>query len=505
MDKPNWAFDYYAKQIAKELESEFEFHLKYVVENPVVDKNEYDLIWVYFWGEELYSYYGFQSDQIIKFVSSHRWEDPEDKNYPTLTPHQFARRYLRDASSVACVSMRLFEEVKESHPHVYVTRNGYDKKMFYNLNRRSGEMKLGWVGNITDPVKGYHDILMPPIQKHGFKLNTASGNVTREQINGFYNDIDIILVSSRNEGEPLTLIEGMAAGCFPVCTNVGLTTELIKNYDNGIIVDERTPEAFEKALIWCNQNIDVVRAKGKQNAQLMRDSRGWEIFIPYFRRCFNETLERKNAPKFRNDDISFDTDLGNLKKFCELFWQNGYSQIHGVTVYGNSNTLYKYGEDAVEYEGHPSVAKLENEEIINLSKDKDFRKRKDIVQFLNASKDEVALHGLYHTDYSKMSEKEQRQHIEEGLKILDELFPDKIVRYFIAPFNRTNESLYKVCREMKLEVLAASGVHLEDELEKVVIKKGNSYRYHHHRFYPESKFDYYDLSLDKLSKALSRK
>lgn len=502
VDKPNWAFDNYAKQISKLLSAEFDFDIQYAIEKPWLDKDQYDLIWVYFWGEDYYAQFDFDSNQIIKFVSSHRWEDPEDSNYPTLTPQEFARKYLRDASSVAGVSVRLYESLKDSHPHVYLTRNGYDKEAFKDLGKRDGKMVLGWVGNSKDPVKGYHDILRPLADKHGYDLRVAT-NIKHDEINDFYNSIDVLLVASRNEGEPLTLSEGMAAGCFPVCTNVGITTELIKNYDNGIIVEERTEEAFLNALKWCEQNLETVRKKGQENAEKIKNERGWDVFIKNFRDCFNETLDRKSKPIFRNDDVSVDTDLNSFRRFCETFWKHGYTQIHGVTLYGNTNTPYQYEGNAAEYDGYDSVANLSNKKIIELSQGKNFAERQDIIDFLNNSADEVALHGLYHTDYSTMSAKQQREHISKGLEMLDKLFPNKVVRYFIAPFNRTNDSLYKVCREFKLQVLSATGVHLEAELTNLKIKPNTSYRYHHHRFYPESKFDYYELSIESLDKALS--
>ena len=38
----------------------------------------------------------------------------------------------------------------------------------------------------------------------------------------FFRKIDVYTVASRHEGEPLTLIEAMGAGCFPVCSDVGI-------------------------------------------------------------------------------------------------------------------------------------------------------------------------------------------------------------------------------------------------------------------------------------------
>jgi hypothetical protein len=103
-----------------------------------------------------------------------------------------------------------------------------------------------------------------------------------------------------------------------------------------------------------------------------------------------------------------------------------------------------------------------------------------------------------------MTAEEQKRDIGIGLQELEELFPEKLVRYFIAPFNRTNRETYAVCKEFGLKVLAAEGIHLEEQLGTLYIQPGVWHRYHHHRFYPESAFDYHKLSMESLEFALRR-
>ena len=126
----------------------------------------------------------------------------------------------------------------------------------------------------------------------------------------------------------------------------------------------------------------------------------------------------------------------------------------------------------------------------------------ELIKYINESPDHVALHGLYHSDYSSMSYEEQDNDIKEGLRLLHLLFPDKKIDTFVAPFNKVNVWTYEVCKKYGLRVSAEEGEHLEEMVhyERGNIRKGQLYRYHHHRFYPESKFSYYDLSIEKLCK-----
>lgn len=364
-------------------------------------------------------------------------------------------------------------------------------------------MTVGWAGNISDPLKGFRDILEPACRGE-FRLITAPGKVAHSKMNSFYNQLDVFAVSSRHEGEPLTLIEAMAAGCYPVCTDVGIVPELIRHRENGYVVTERTTRAFVEALRWCEENLDEVRAAGVKNSRLIREERSWEKCAVKFRTVILDAYEEVSMPKFRNDDVSWDTELPYFVRFCEIFHRYGFRQLHGVTLRGCTSPQCLFGDTPVEYEGYDTIAKVDNALIRALSEGKHLEERQDLIEYLRSIPDDIALHGLYHTDYAKMSGDEQAEDLRRGLEILKRLFPTKKVVYFIPPFNRTNELTYKVCRDLGLQVLGTEGVHLESELCNLYLKRNTWYRYHHHRFYPSSYFTHYNLSLELLEAAISK-
>jgi glycosyltransferase involved in cell wall biosynthesis/peptidoglycan/xylan/chitin deacetylase (PgdA/CDA1 family) len=504
VDKPKWSYDHSARQIVRHLRKDFDFDVRYLSQNPALRAERYDLLYVFCWADTYHRRIGFDPERIVKELSSHRWVD--EPAWWAPTPAQLVRTYLSDAGSIICTSRRLQQAVEGLHPHVYLTPNGFDARIFYRKGPRSGPMRIGWAGNPADSVKGLEDILKPACEGR-FDLRIAAGGTPHRAMNRLYNEVDVFAIASRNEGEPLTLVEAMAAGCFPVCTDVGIVPELIRSGENGLIVPQRTPEAFREAFSWCEANLEHVRAAGAENAIMMRQERRWSQLAPYFKRAFVETLERARRPKFRNDDVSGDTCLKSFRRFCQIFWKYGLTQVHGVTLHGRTNALYLYKGEATEYEGFENVGRLPNALIRELSAGVSFKDRPDLIEFLAGSRDEIALHGLYHTDYSKMTADEQRHDIDTGLRALHRLFSGKLVRYFIAPFNRTNEATYEVCREYGLTVLAAdSGVHLEEQLDRLTIQPATWYRYHHHRFYPESACRFFNemLTLEGLDAALGR-
>ena len=500
-DKRNWAFDHCARAIVSELRQHYDFTIRYVHEKPRINAADWDFLYLFFWGETYHRQFRFDPARVIKEISSHRWED--DPRYGPCNPKEMTQRFLRDAGAVCCTSLRLLEAFRPYHPSVFHTPNGYSPRLFHSVRKRTGNMRIGWAGNLADPVKQFHSVLAPACEGR-FDLQIATGATAHRQMNGFYNNIDVFAVSSKHEGEPLPLIEAMAAGCFPVCTNVGIVSELIQNQTNGIIVDRADKQAFREAFEWCEKNLDRVRQAGEANASQMRNERRWDLVAPHFKKAFDSALAEARRPKFRNDDVSPDIPYDDFRRFCEIFTKHGYKQLHGILLRGRTCSHFTFQGEPTQYPNEVDLSKVSNARIRELSESLRFEDRADLIEYLCASPDDLALHGLYHTDYSTMSYEEQKQDIAEGLALLEQIFPDKFIQYFIAPFNRTNEATYRACSELGLHVLANDGVHFEAELQKLRITPGTWYRYHHHRFYPGSKFTYWNLSLEALDAALAQ-
>jgi Glycosyltransferase len=86
----------------------------------------------------------------------------------------------------------------------------------------------------------------------------------RTDTGAFYAGLDIVALTSRNEGTPLSLIEAMAAGKPVISTGVGGVVDLLGDVqqtkdgfsvcERGIRVDEQNPETFCKGLIYLANN-----------------------------------------------------------------------------------------------------------------------------------------------------------------------------------------------------------------------------------------------------------
>lgn len=272
-------------------------------------------------------------------------------------------------------------------------------------------------------------------------------------MSAFYAAVDIYLVTSAHEGEPLTLIEAMAAGCFPVCSDVGVVPELIRHGENGLVVEAGTADGFRRALEWCDENAAFVRTAGRANAETMARERDWSVSAQFFARAYREALAHALAPRFRNDDVAWDTSLASLQKLSGVFGKHGQRQIHGVCLNGRNNSTCARRRCRRVRGPAPAVETPEQRDQAAFRGVAAWRAA-GFVGWLDRTRDELALHGLYHTDYAAMSEAEQDRDMGEGLRAMRQLFPSKRVRQASSRRSTVPMPTPTAARRHGLEVLA---------------------------------------------------
>lgn len=286
-DRRDWAHDHNAREIKHFLSYDFDIDIKYVVDSPILNPNDYDLLHVFFWGEEAYKKFKFPRYKIIKQVSSHRWQD--NPLYGPLSTEQFVNKYLSDSKFVTCPSKILYDLLKEHVNNLFLIKKGYSSLKFYYKNARSGDLNICWAGNIKDPVKGVNEILIPSTHNR-FNLNLAS-DLKHNELLDFYNSNDVFVVCSRNEADPLPLIEAMACGCFPVANYVGIAPELIQHKKNGFLVKDRTVKAYQEAFDWCRDHLDYIRSVSSKISEDIFEIRRWAVTSEEYKKMYLRCLE----------------------------------------------------------------------------------------------------------------------------------------------------------------------------------------------------------------------
>ena len=91
----------------------------------------------------------------------------------------------------------------------------------------------------------------------------------QRELEPIYADLDLVVLSSLNEGTPVSLIEAMAAGLPVVATKVGGVSDLVEHGKTGLLVPPKDPKAFSgamKALLGDPDN------RGREMGRLARET-----------------------------------------------------------------------------------------------------------------------------------------------------------------------------------------------------------------------------------------
>ncbi|MCP4327585.1 MAG: glycosyltransferase family 4 protein [Alphaproteobacteria bacterium] len=122
--------------------------------------------------------------------------------------------------------------------------------------------KVLWCGSeLMRELKGYDEYAVPlatRLERQGICTNFrlvdsfSDRNLAPEEMADWYNTGTVFVCTSRTEGTPNVALEAAASGCALVSTRVGNMTELIRNGENGMLVDREIVtihDAVEKAIL----------------------------------------------------------------------------------------------------------------------------------------------------------------------------------------------------------------------------------------------------------------
>jgi glycosyltransferase involved in cell wall biosynthesis len=125
---------------------------------------------------------------------------------------------------------------------------------------------------LTGPARGY-------VRRELERLGIPHRHLllsTREELGLAYHDVDVCLVTSRQEGGPKATLEAMASGVPFVSTRVGQAAELVREGENGLLADVDDVDALAAAVERVHDDRDLcarLRAAGRVTAEAHAEER----------------------------------------------------------------------------------------------------------------------------------------------------------------------------------------------------------------------------------------
>ena len=115
-----------------------------------------------------------------------------------------------------------------------------------------------------------------------------------EDLPGMYADMDVITLTSLNEGTPLSLIEAMASGKAIIATDVGGVRDIIQDGENGLLVKSSDSESFSAKLISLLEDKDKRAALGSHGRKFAKKTFQKERLIRDVEHLYEECLKKKS-------------------------------------------------------------------------------------------------------------------------------------------------------------------------------------------------------------------
>ena len=94
-----------------------------------------------------------------------------------------------------------------------------------------------------------------------------------------YSDLDIVALTSKNEGTPVTLIEAVVCQKPVVATKVGGVIDIIQDKKNGLLVEPNNAEKFAQAIINIIDNPGIFSKSVTKNSLQMQQNYGQKRLI----------------------------------------------------------------------------------------------------------------------------------------------------------------------------------------------------------------------------------
>lgn len=127
---------------------------------------------------------------------------------------------------------------------------------------------------LTGPARGY---VINRLEKNSIPYHHAY-LTNYEEILDFYHALDLYLVTSREEGGPMALMESMATHVPVVSTKVGQAEDLIQDKINGGLVDVDDVESIcDRALHYINLDPEIKKNQLAESRKKVVDEYDWKL------------------------------------------------------------------------------------------------------------------------------------------------------------------------------------------------------------------------------------
>jgi glycosyltransferase involved in cell wall biosynthesis len=141
-------------------------------------------------------------------------------------------------------------------------------------------------------------ILRPEIERFAEDLGIADRVAFtgwRSDVSRIYSDLDVLVISSDNEGTPFTAMEAMASGRPVVGTAVGGMGDLIADGENGYLVPQGDADGLASAVLGLLADPGLASSMGRKGREIARSRFSVQRLISETEELYQHALQAKGV------------------------------------------------------------------------------------------------------------------------------------------------------------------------------------------------------------------
>jgi len=294
-DQGGWVFEYHCKSIKKYL-PEFDIDIVFRKFNIRQVQDQYDLIYVL---DPMPLKHGYPNpNKTIMGLRCEFLYREHPEGAKGLYENGFPGRCvsIKDKCSILHVvnenQMKTLKDIVIDKPLLLVP-HGVDSDMFDRskyAKTTSNILRVSTSGrNSNNKGFGIVKQVCDKLQLHNMSAQYGGKKIPKEEMPKFYNNIDVHVCMSKDEGLSNPILEAGAMGVPIVSTRCGGVEEIIEDGVNGFLID-RNSGSLQEALLKI-QNNNLRQEMGNNIYKEIMKNWTWKIRIEDFRKMFNKFFE----------------------------------------------------------------------------------------------------------------------------------------------------------------------------------------------------------------------
>jgi len=243
---------------------------------------------------DLYLTYGYSYVSNLKPVGRR-------KRITGITAHRprnMLQGAMRKANYLHANSLLLLKELEsmaDQGQQCFYVPNGVDEELFHPVEplHSEGPLVAGHVGKQCD-AKGQSEFIIPAMNLAGvessYNVNDYRKRLPYTEMWRFYQNMDIFMVASIEDGTPNGALEAAACGRPIISNHIGNMPEFIVDGWNGFLV-ERNVKAYVEKLKYLKDNRDHLIEMGQNARKKIEEAWTWKIQAENYRKMFKTILK----------------------------------------------------------------------------------------------------------------------------------------------------------------------------------------------------------------------